>query len=75
MADTLSRLNKEETPLKDTMEAFYSIMEALPTHPNEESFSHNLVSFEKLEKAQHKDSQIKQNIKDDKYHCTMLAKE
>ena len=68
VADALSRLDKEDKPIKDTLEMFYSIMEALPTDTTEQDFSHNPVSFEKLEKAQQQDSQIKQNLKKDKYH-------
>ena len=68
VADALSRLDKEESPVNDSLENFYSIMEALPTNTSEVDLSHNPVSYEKLEKAQQQDSHIKQNLKKDKYH-------
>ena len=63
VADALSRLDKTDSSTDDSLETFYSIMEALPTESATPDFSHNPVCFDKLEMAQHQDSQIKQNLK------------
>ena len=49
VADTLSRLDKDETTCEDSMENFYSIIEAPPTTKEKQDFSKHPVSLEKLE--------------------------
>ena len=73
VADALSRLDKDESPLNDSLEAFYSIMESLTLSAEGPDLSHNPVVYDKIEKAQHQDSQIKQNVKNDTYQLVSFV--
>ena len=51
VAHALSRLEKDEGPLEDNIEAFYVLIHAFPTDTAD--WSKHPVSYAKLEQAQH----------------------
>jgi transposase InsO family protein len=76
VADALSRLpkelatlSKEETPLNDSLEAFYATMDCLGKE-EVPTFDSHPVSYEKLDTAQQADPSIKKELRKDscKYH-------
>jgi hypothetical protein len=64
----LSRLDKDDivVPADSLLELYYSIIHAFDTA--QDDLALHPISYAKLDAAQQKDPQLKQKLKDDKYH-------
>ena len=66
VADALSRLDKDEMVPHDSLELYYSIIHAFDAEIDDLAL--HPISYAKLDIAQQADPQLKQKLKDDKYH-------
>ena len=68
----LAKLDKEETPLEESMEAFYTIMDCLAKE-KESTIDHHPLSYAKLDTAQQACPDIKKELRKDS--CKYLLKD
>jgi hypothetical protein len=78
VADALSRLPKDTTPLADGQDAFYAILECFGKSPSESAkFDFHPLSFAHLDTAQQRDPLLKKELRMDncKYHIKDFLRE
>jgi len=75
VADTLSRLERTDTPFDDSKEAFYAAMDCFAktkkSKDKEEDFAFHPLSYAHLDEAQRSDSDIKKILKKDNSKYTL----